>query len=319
MVQCPRHRRDHRPKPYPTPQRGVGRSRHVKRRKTDGLAAGIFLFPSLLVFGIFVFFPLVYTFWLSATDWNLISPDKNFLAFGNYLRLLRDSLFWRVLANTAIFSVSVVVLAVSLGLFIAVSINRKIAARTMYRTMIFLPYVTATSAMALVWLWIFDPQYGFLNMVLRSFGIHGPEWLGSTSWAMPAIVIMTVWRFTGYIMLLYLGGLQSINGELLEAASVEGASRTAIFWKITFPLLSPTTLFVVITTLITMLQNFETVYIMTQGGPVNSTNMLVLYIYQNAFQYFEAGYASAVSVLLFLMMIGLTAIQLGSSKKWVTY
>jgi len=291
----------------------------VKRRKTEGLTAGLFLLPSLLVFGIFVFFPLVYTFWLSATDWNLISPDRNFLAFGNYLRLLGDPLFWRVLANTAIFSASVVVLAVSLGLFIAVSINRKIAARTMYRTMIFLPYVTATSAMALVWLWIFDPQYGFLNMVLRGFGVHGPEWLGSTSWAMPAIVIMTVWRFTGYIMLLYLGGLQGINGELLEAASVEGAGRTAIFWKITFPLLSPTTLFVVITTLITMLQNFETVYIMTQGGPVNSTNMLVLYIYQNAFQYFEAGYASAVSVLLFLMMIGLTAIQLRSSRKWVTY
>jgi len=291
----------------------------VKRRKTEGLTAGLFLLPSLLVFGIFVFFPLVYTFWLSATDWNLISPDRNFLAFGNYLRLLGDPLFWRVLANTAIFSASVVVLALSLGLFIAVSINRKIAARTMYRTMIFLPYVTATSAMALVWLWIFDPQYGFLNMVLRGFGVHGPEWLGSTSWAMPAIVIMTVWRFTGYIMLLYLGGLQGINGELLEAASVEGAGRTAIFWKITFPLLSPTTLFVVITTLITMLQNFETVYIMTQGGPVNSTNMLVLYIYQNAFQYFEAGYASAVSVLLFLMMIGLTAIQLRSSRKWVTY
>lgn len=291
----------------------------MKGRKTEGLTAGLFLLPSLLVFGIFVFFPLVYTFWLSATDWNLISPDRNFLAFGNYLRLLGDPLFWRVLANTAIFSASVVVLAVSLGLFIAVSINRKIAARTMYRTMIFLPYVTATSAMALVWLWIFDPQYGFLNMVLRSFGVHGPEWLGSTSWAMPAIVIMTVWRFTGYIMLLYLGGLQGINGELLEAASVEGAGRTAIFWKITFPLLSPTTLFVVITTLITMLQNFETVYIMTQGGPVNSTNMLVLYIYQNAFQYFEAGYASAVSVLLFLMMIGLTAIQLRSSRKWVTY
>ena len=292
----------------------------MKRRKTEGLTAGLFLLPSLLVFGIFVFFPLVYTFWLSATDWNLISPDRNFLAFGNYLRLLGDPLFWRVLANTAIFSASVVALAVSLGLFIAVSINRKIAARTMYRTMIFLPYVTATSAMALVWLWIFDPQYGFLNMVLRGFGVHGPEWLGSTSWAMPAIVIMTVWRFTGYIMLLYLGGLQGINGELLEAASVEGGANSwKRFWKITFPLLSPTTLFVVITTLITMLQNFETVYIMTQGGPVNSTNMLVLYIYQNAFQYFEAGYASAVSVLLFLMMIGLTAIQLRSSKKWVTY
>lgn len=291
----------------------------MKKRKSDAVAAGIFLFPSLMVFATFVFFPLIYTIWLSATDWNLISPDKNFLAFGNYLKLLRDPLFWRVLANTAVFSIATVFLSVSLGLFIAVSINRKIAARTMYRTLVFLPYVTATSAMALVWLWIFDPQYGFLNMVLKVVGVRGPEWLGSTAWAMPAIIIMTVWRFTGYIMLLYLGGLQSINGELLEAASVEGAGKTVVFWKITFPLLSPTTLFVVITTLITMLQNFETVYIMTQGGPVNSTNMLVLYIYQNAFQYFEAGYASAVSVLLFLMMIGLTVIQLRSSRKWVTY
>lgn len=291
----------------------------MKKRKSDAVAAGIFLFPSLMVFATFVFFPLIYTIWLSATDWNLISPDKNFLAFGNYLKLLRDPLFWKVLANTAVFSIATVFLSVSLGLFIAVSINRKIAAKTMYRTLVFLPYVTATSAMALVWLWIFDPQYGFLNMVLKVVGVRGPEWLGSTAWAMPAIIIMTVWRFTGYIMLLYLGGLQSINGELLEAASVEGAGKTAVFWKITFPLLSPTTLFVVITTLITMLQNFETVYIMTQGGPVNSTNMLVLYIYQNAFQYFEAGYASAVSVLLFLMMIGLTVIQLRSSKKWVTY
>jgi ABC-type sugar transport system permease subunit len=291
----------------------------VKKRNTDSLAAGLFLFPSLLVFGTFVFFPLVYTFWLSATDWNLISPDKNFVGFGNYLKLLRDPLFWKVLWNTAVFSVFTVLIAVSLGLFIAVSINRKIAGRTMYRTAIFLPYVTATSAMALVWLWIFDPQYGFLNMALKTVGIRGPEWIASTSWAMPAIIIMTVWRFSGYIMLIYLGGLQSINNELLEAASVEGAGPATIFWKITFPLLTPTTLFVLITTLITMLQNFETVYIMTQGGPVNSTNMLVLYIYQNAFQYFEAGYASAISVILFFMMIVLTAIQLKSSRKWVTY
>jgi len=291
----------------------------VKRRKTDRLAAGLFLLPSLLVFGVFVFFPLVYTFWLSATDWNLISPEKHFVGTGNYLKLMRDPLFWKVLYNTILFSAATVLVAVSLGLFIAVSINRKIAGRTIYRTCIFLPYVTATSAMALVWLWIFDPQYGFLNMALKAFGVRGPEWIASTAWAMPAIVIMTVWRFTGYIMLLYLGGLQSINSELLEAASVEGAGRPTIFWKITFPLLSPTTLFVVITTLITMLQNFETVYIMTQGGPVNSTNMLVLYIYQNAFQFFEAGYASAISVILFLVMIALTAVQLKSSKKWVTY
>ena len=233
--------------------------------------------------------------------------------------LLRDPLFWKVLSNTVVFSFFSVVISVSLGLFIAVLINRRTAGRTLFRTVIFLPYVTATSAMALVWLWIFDPQYGFLNMVLTALGLHGPEWLASTSWSMPAIVIMTIWRFTGYIMLIYLGGLQSIDGELIEAASVEGAGPLAIFWKITFPLLSPTTLFVVITTLITMLQNFETVYIMTQGGPVNSTNMLVLYIYQNAFQFFEAGYASTISVILFLIMIGLTGLQIRSSKKWVIY
>lgn len=289
------------------------------KKRGDTLVAGLFLTPSLIVFGVFVFFPLVYTLWLSTTDWNLISPEKGFVGFGNYLRLMRDPLFWKVLSNTAIFSVFTVGIAVSLGLFIAVSINTKLFGRTFYRTCIFLPYVTATSAMALVWLWIFDPQYGFANLMLKRLGVSGPEWLASTSWAMPAIIIMTVWRFAGYIMLLYLGGLQSINRELLEAASVEGASRRVIFWKITFPLLSPTTLFVLITTFITMLQNFETVYIMTQGGPVNSTNMLVLYLYQNAFQYFEAGYASTISVILFLMMIALTIIQLRSSKKWVTY
>ncbi len=291
----------------------------MRVRRSDAVSAGLFLLPSLLIFGVFVFFPLVYTVWLSATDWNLISPEKNFVAFGNYVRLVRDPLFWKVLANTSVFSAATVAVAVSLGLFVAVLINRRIFGRTFYRTCVFLPYVTATSAMALVWLWIFDPQYGFLNLVLKSVGIPGPEWLASTSWAMPAIVLMTVWRFTGYIMLLYLGGLQSINKELLEAASVEGAGKITVFWKITFPLLTPTTLFVVTTTLITMLQNFETVYIMTQGGPVNSTNMLVLYVYQNAFQYFEAGYASAISVVLFLLMIALTAIQLRSAKRWVTY
>lgn len=291
----------------------------MSRRKSDSLAAGLFLFPSAAIFAVFVFFPLAYTLWLSSTDWNLISPEIKFIGFKNYSRLASDPLFWKVLSNTVVFSAFTVGASVALGLFIAVSINRKIAGRTLYRTCIFLPYVTATSAMALVWLWIFDPKYGFINMICKAIGLAGPEWLASTSWAMPAIVIMSIWRFTGYIMLIYLGGLQGINGELLEAASVEGAGKTAIFWKITFPLLSPTTLFVIVTTLITMLQNFETVYIMTQGGPVNSTNMLVLYIYQNAFQFFEAGYASAISVVLFAVMIFLTLVQLRSSKKWVTY
>lgn len=289
------------------------------KRQSDLPVAALLLLPSLLVFTVFVLFPLVYTFLLSLTDWNLISPEKVFVGLDNYRRLLADSLFWKVMANTGIFTLVVVLVAVSLGLLLATQVNRRLPGTTIHRTVIFLPYVTATSAMALVWLWIFDPMYGFLNMGLKALGLHGPAWLASTSWALPAIILMTIWRFTGYIMLLYLGGLQSINSELLEAAEVEGASQGQAFWRITFPLLTPTTLFVVVTTVITMLQNFETVFIMTQGGPVNSTNMLVLYVYQNAFQFFEAGYASAISVVLFLIMILLTWLQLSASRRWVNY
>jgi ABC-type sugar transport system permease subunit len=173
--------------------------------------------------------------------------------------------------------------------------------------------------MALVWLWIFDAKYGLLNTLLRYVGFPGPEWIGSVHWALPAIVIMTIWRFIGYDMLIFLSGLQRIERELIEAATVEGARGFTVFYRIILPLLSPTTLFIAVTTLITMFQNFETVYIMTQGGPVNSTNMLVLYLYQNAFQFFEAGYASTIAVVLFLLMLGLTALQLGLSKRWVHY
>ncbi len=182
-----------------------------------------------------------------------------------------------------------------------------------------MPYVTSAAAMAMVWLWIFDPTYGLLNDVLRLVGIPGPEWLASVDWALPAIMIMTIWRYVGYDMLLFIGGLQGLSSEVIEAARVDGADGLTLFWYITFPLLSPTTFFVAVTSFITMFQNFETVYVMTRGGPVDSTNMMVFYLYQNAFQFFEAGYASAIAVVLFVIVISLTAIQIKLSRKWVHY
>jgi ABC-type sugar transport system permease subunit len=291
-----------------------------RKSRGDGLVAAAFLLPSVAVFSVFVFTPLGFSFYLSLTGWNLISPEKPFVGLKNFSDLAADQLFWKVMWNTVVFSAAVVVLAMVIGLFLASLLNNtKLKGRTVLRTGLFLPYVTTPAAMALVWLWIFDAKYGLLNLGLGLVGIRGIEWIGSVQWAMPALIIMSIWRFAGYDMLIFLAGLQRIERELVEAATVEGARAPTIFFRITLPLLSPTTLFIAVTSLITMFQNFETVYIMTQGGPVNSTNMVVLYLYQNAFQFFEAGYASAIAVILFLLMVLLTALQLGLSKKWVTY
>lgn len=286
----------------------------------DWPVALVFLSPSLVIFGVFVFFPLVFSAYLSTMKWDLISPVRTFVGMGNYERLLtKDPLFWKVLWNTSVFSIVVVLLSMMFGLLLALMLNKPMRGRAFYRAGIFMPYITSTAAMALVWLWIFDPKYGLIDEILRLVGIRGPEWIGSVEWALPAIILMTIWRFTGYDMLLFLGGLQSISPELLEAARIDGAGTWALFRKITLPLLSPTTFFVAVTSFITMFQNFETVYVMTQGGPVNSTNMLVFYLYQNAFQFFEAGYASSIAVVLFLMVVTLTGLQVRLSGKWVHY
>lgn len=278
-----------------------------------------YLAPSLVVFTVFVFFPLLFSLYLSFTKWDLISPNRAVVGLANYVRLYRDPLFWKVLRNTTVFSVSVVLAALALGLGLALAVNRPIRGRSIYRAGIFLPYVTSAAAMALVWLWIFDAQYGLLNGILRAVGITGPLWLGSVDWALPALILMTIWRFTGYDMLIFLGGLQNISSEIVEAARIDGANEWVLFRHITLPLLSPTTFFIAVTSFITMFQNFETVYVMTHGGPVNATNMMVFYLYQNAFVFFEAGYASTIAVVLFALVVVLTALQVRLSGEWVHY
>jgi ABC-type sugar transport system permease subunit len=289
------------------------------RRKSDLGKAILFISPSLLVFAVFVFFPLLFSGVLSFTKWDLISSERPFAGLANYARLFSDRVFLKALANTAVFSVIVVAASGVIGLALAVVLDKPIRGRTIYRAAFFSPYLTSTAAMALVWLWIFDPQYGLINGALAGLGISGPGWIASVDWALPALMIMTVWRFMGYDMILFLGGLQGVPRELKEAALIDGASGTRIFFRITLPLISPTTLFVVVTTFITMFQNFETVAVMTQGGPVNATNMLVFNLYQNAFQFYEAGYASAIAIVLFAIVIAATAFQMRASKRWVHY
>lgn len=293
---------------------------HLTRRaRGDLITAVLFLLPSLIVFGVFVYYALGFNLYLSLTSWNFLSPVKDFVGLNNYREMFTDRRFWTVAWNTAYFAVATVAITTVLGLFLAVLLKQALPLRGLFRTIIFSPYVTTTAAIALLWIWIFEPSYGIMNYGLSLIGIEGPRWLTSTTWAMPALIIMNVWRTTGYAMAIFLAGLTNIPRELHEAAEIDGAGRLAAFWHITLPLLSPTTFFIVVTSLISSFQVFDQVAVMTLGGPADSTKVFNYYIYQQAFIAFRAGYAAAVSTVLFLLLLVFTVIQLRLSRTWVHY
>ncbi len=285
----------------------------------EPLAGALFLGPSLLLFGLFVYFPLLSSGYISLTKWNIVAPTKPFVGLQNYERLFADPRFATILKNTAVYSVGVVGIGMLLGLGLALLLNRQMAARGFYRTAIFSPYVTSTAAIALLWTWIFEPQYGLMNALLRALLIPAPGWLTSTEWALPAIMIMTIWHNLGYNMVIFLAGLQNVPEELYEAARIDGATRPRLFWHITLPLLSPISFFLVVTGLIASFQVFDAVAVMTQGGPLDSTNVFVFFLYQHAFQYFEFGYASSLAMVLFTIIMALTVVQLLAARRWVHY
>jgi ABC-type sugar transport system permease subunit len=297
-------------------------ARALNRRATtsgDALTAALFLAPSLLIFGLFVFYPLLSTASISLTTWNIVSPNKTFVGLQNYQRLLADPRFAFILKNTVIYAVVVVSVSMILGLALALLLNRQLAARGFYRTAIFAPYVTSTAATALVWVWIFDPQFGLLNSALRWLLIPAPGWLSSPQWALVAIMIVAVWHNAGFNMIIFLAGLQNVPAALYEAATIDGANRSRLFWHITLPLLSPTSFFLLATGLIISFQVFDAVAVMTQGGPLDGTNVLVYYLYQHGFQNFQFGYASAIAMLLFAVIMALTIVQIVAARYWVHY
>lgn len=281
--------------------------------------AALFLAPSLIIFGVFIYYALGFNIFLSTTSWNFLTPDFPSVGFDNYIRLFNDARFWRALGNTAVFAVGTISFSMALGLLLALMLNEKIPARGVLRTIFFSPYVTTTAAVALLWVWIFDPRYGLLNAALALVGIAGPRWLTDQNWSMTALIIMNVWKTLGYTMVIYLAGLQAIPRDLLEAAKIDGAGRWTMFRYITFPLLSPTTFFILVTTLLSAFQVFDQVAIMTQGGPVGSTIVLNYYVYEQAFVNLRAGYAATISTIFFLILLSITVIQVRLSRRWVHY
>jgi ABC-type sugar transport system permease subunit len=288
------------------------------RQRKEYLTFLAFVAPNFVLFGIFTFWPFVYSFVLSLTKWNMLAPAK-FTGLQNYERMWNDDVFWQVLKNTIFLAGGVVVVKLALALGLALLLNQRLAGRTIYRAIIFSPTFTTSVAVAMVWTWIFDPFYGILRVPLQWLGLSSPAWLSDVNWTIPALIIVSIWSGIGYDMVIFLAGLQSVPRVFYEAAKVDGASNWQVFRKITFPLLSPTTFFLTITSVINLFKTFDIVSVMTGGGPLNSSNVYIHYVYQNAFKWFKMGYASALAVVFFVIIMLITLIQFRISRRWVHY
>lgn len=238
------------------------------------------------------------------------------VGLSNYTELAKDETFLKVFWNTIYFAGISVPAGIVISLFLAVALDQNIRFKKFYRAAFFLPVVSSMVAVAVVWQFIYNPEYGLMNYVLSMIGMRGPDWLTSTVWAMPAVIITSVWKNLGFNMLIYLAGLQGISEDYYEAADIDGARWHQKFLFITVPLLSPTTFFVTVMSFIGSFQVFDTVFLMTQGGPARSTSVIVHYLYENAFKYFSMGYASAMAYILFFMVLVITLIQFWFQKKW---
>ena len=272
----------------------------------------LFILPAMLGILIFIIIPIFCSFGLSFTKWDLLNSVQ-FVGFGNYKALLNDKLFYKILANTIVFALSVSVLGVIMPLVLASILNTKIRGSEFFKSAYFLPFITPMVVIGIVWAWIFDPNIGFLSQILH---IH-INWLYDSNFAMPALIIVSVWKLIGYNMIIFLSGFSNISQNLFEAARIDGANAVQTFKNITIPLLSPTIFFVVIITAISSFQVFDLIYLMTEGGPFDSTNVLVYAIYKNAFEYFNVGKASAIAYVLFTIILILTLIQWNLRKKVV--
>ncbi len=290
----------------------------LSERHREVWTAWLFLLPSLIGMLIFTIGPAISSLVLSFFDWDMISPLQ-FSGTDNVNKLLADSTFTKALYNTFYYTIVSVPLSITLSLILALLVHQPLKGMALFRTIYFLPVVSSTVAVALVWRWIYNKDYGVLNSILGFFQIHGPDWLGSSSWSMPSVILLSVWKEVGYLMVLFLAGLQSLPRDLYESASLDGANPWQQFWKITFPLLSPTTFFVLIVQLISAFQVFTEAYILTEGGPADSTLTVVYYLYKQGFKYFNMGYASSIAWVLFLIILVFTLFQWFVTQRKVFY
>lgn len=283
-----------------------------KTADSDNFQYKLLILPALIGTLIFIVIPVVFSFGLSFCEWDLLS-DVRFAGLKNYFELLTSPNFALILKNTFVFAISVTLIAVVIPVILAAVLNNKIRGSEFFKTAYFLPFITPMIVIAIIWEWIFDPNFGLLNYLLKAH----INWLYDTKTALFALIIVSAWKLIGYNMVILLSGFSTISQNIYESAKIDGASPLNTFFKITLPLLSPTIFFVVIITTISSFQVFDLIYLMTQGGPMDSTNVLVYWIYKNAFEFFNIGAASAGAYILFVIVFVLTVIQWNIRKKWV--
>lgn len=292
----------------------------TKKNLIRNLTGYSFILPNFIGYTIFIFIPVCFSLVLSFMKWDGSSAPMEFVGVSNFIRLASDSTFLISLKNTFYYSIFTVPLTMVAALLIAVLLNSKIKGIVAFRTAFFFPYIASLVAVGAVWNMLFQPEFGPINQFLRFIGIDNPPgWCASTEWAMSVIIIVSVWKYMGYYMVVYLAALQGIPNELYEAASIDGATGWKKLRYITIPMLKPTTFFVTVMLTIQCFKVFDLIYVMTQGGPGRSTNVLVNHIYNTAFVDFNFGYASASAMVLFVIVLVVTLIQFKGEKKFTDF
>lgn len=289
----------------------------AKRKKR--LVVLCFLAPNLFGFFAFTILPIFSTLLISLTKWNLLSSPK-WIGLGNYANLIGNARFYQVLANTAYYTFISVPIGIMLAIFLATLMNtqyKKI--NTFFRIIYYLPVISSTVAVALIWKYIYADDFGLLSYLFKSIGIEAPKFITSTKWSLNSVIVMSIWKSLGYNIILILAGLQGIGVQYYEAAKIDGASSFMMFWKITLPMLSPTIFFVTIMSFIGSFQVFDQTKILTDGGPGYSSTSLVFYIYTQGFKNLQFGLACAMAILLFILVLVISLIQWKAQKRWVVY
>ena len=299
------------------PGRRTSRQRLGRLARQEEREFYLFISPWIIGFILFGAGPIIASAVLSFMNWSLLS-SPSWAGLANYRKLFTDPLFFVTIKNTFAYAIGSVALGIVAGFLLALLLNQKVWGMAIFRTIFYLPSVVAGIATALLWVNIFHPDFGLINYTLGQFGIQGPKWLQSPQWAMPALITMSVWGAGGG-MVIYLAGLQSIPEHLYEAAGLDGAGPFRKFWHITVPMMSPVIFFNMIVGIISSLQAFVLILVMTNGGPANATLVYGLYLYRTAFQFFEMGYASAMAWVLFIAIMLITAVQFRLARRWVYY
>lgn len=281
----------------------------------------LFVGPNLFLFTLFSYWPMIENVRLSTQRWDLISPVRIDVGLENFRYLFTGatSPFWQVLWNTLYFTVAAVGLSLFFGLMIALLLNQRLRWRNGARAVVFAPYMLSGAAIGIVWAYIFDPRFGLLAEILSWVGIGSPNWLTRPEWAMPAIIIVYVWKNLGFTAVIFLAGLQAIPPDLYDAAKLDGANAWWRFRSVTLPMLSPIAFFLVITSILSTFQSFDIIRVMTSGGPVDATNTLIYYVYEQGFVAFNAGRSAAAALILFVLMMTITLVQLRYSEDKVHY